>query len=154
MPIPECYNQCAMQLKPARESSMDDWSDKWQIYALKKVVEIDQPGYLKHGNTYTYFRKQLGYTQDTFDICLMPPLVLQNCLPVELKITFIDINGRRQCITLQREETRNIFDFDLQAKINLTVQIDDDGYSPAALVLDTERKIKGDEEKINLVMKD
>jgi hypothetical protein len=54
---------------------------------------------------------------DTFDIILMPPLVLLNCLPVEVNISFEDSNKRRQLISLLKEETRNIFDFDLQNKI-------------------------------------
>lgn len=99
LPIPETYNQSVMQLKLARNLSLDtyenDWSDEWQIYALKKIVELDQPGYLKHGSTYTFFRKQLGQAQETFDICLMPPLVLYNCLPVDLNMSFIDSNKKK-----------------------------------------------------------
>lgn len=46
LPIPESYNQSHMHLRPARSVSDSDWSEKTQIYALKKVVELDRPGYL------------------------------------------------------------------------------------------------------------
>lgn len=84
----------------------------------------------------------------------MSPLCLLNCLPVDLKVSFIDINGKNQKINLLREETRNIFDFDLQDKITLMLQIDGDGYSPTSLVLDTTQKLIDDEETIILSMKD
>lgn len=41
LPIPECYNQSVMQLKLARNTQESDWSEEWQIYALKKIVELD-----------------------------------------------------------------------------------------------------------------
>jgi len=85
----------------------------------------------------------------------MPPLVLLNCLPVELKVSFIDINGKMQRILLAREETRNIFDFDLQDKIQLTLGIESDGYdSPCLLVLDTKKDLRDEEEKLTLLIKD
>lgn len=152
LPIPEAYNHCVMQLKLARNAAETDWSDEWPIYALKKIVELDQPGYLKHGKTYTFFRKQQAQEKETFDICLMPPLVLLNCLPVDFDVAFIDSNKTMQKIQLTREETRNIFDFDLQNKIQLQLQID--GYSKTLLVLDTKRELIDEEEKIPLLMKD
>ena len=151
-PIPESYNQSVMQLKLARSSSESDWSDEWQIYALKKIVELDQPGYLKHGNTFTFFRKQCGQAMETYDICLMPPLVLQNCLPVDVSISFIDSNKKMQSMQLVREETRNVFDFDLQNKIQLQLQIE--GYTPCLLKLDTKKDIFDGDQKSVLTMKD
>ena len=82
----------------------------------------------------------------------MPPLVLLNCLPVDFNVAFIDSNKTMQKIQLTREETRNIFDFDLQNKIQLQLQID--GYSKTLLVLDTKRELIDEEEKIPLLMKD
>ena len=73
-----------MQIKLSDEHD-SDWSDEWPVYALKKIVQVNQPGYLRHGSTFTFFRKELApMDKETFDIVLMPPLVLQNCLPIEL----------------------------------------------------------------------
>ena len=57
---------------------------------------------MRHGSTFTFFRKELAEYEDTFDIVLMPPLVLQNCLPVDLSISFVDSNKKMQRIVLRR----------------------------------------------------
>jgi len=44
-----------------------------------------------------------------------------------------------QKIMLAKEETRNVFDFDLQNKIKLQIQVE--GYSTSVLVLDTKKEL-------------
>ena len=82
LPLPESYNFCAMQLRLAKDTD-SSWSMEWPIYAIKKIVEVDKPGFLHHGQTYTFFRKKYAGYPDTYDLVLMPPLVIQNCLPVD-----------------------------------------------------------------------
>ena len=73
----------------------------------------------------------------------MPPLILQNCLPCELSLSFVDSMKIQQTFVLIKEETRNIFDFDLQEKIKLKFWIN--GYSKMQLVLDCEKELKDDD---------
>jgi len=91
IPIPESYKQSNLQIK-LKSDPKDSWSDDWPIYALKHIVKPNQVGYLHHGETYTFFRKQEAEYMDTYNIVLMPPLVLQNCLPVDLNVKFVDSN--------------------------------------------------------------
>lgn len=48
LPLPESYNFCAMQLRLAKDTDTS-WSMEWPIYAIKKIVEVDKPGFLHHG---------------------------------------------------------------------------------------------------------
>lgn len=80
----------------------------------------------------------------------MPPLVLLNCLPVDVNIEFVDSNECKQSILLTREEIRNIFDFNLQTEINLLIKIE--GYTAYNLCLEVRREIIT--EKITLRIKD
>jgi len=91
LPLPESFNQSAMQLRLAKEPE-SSWSMDWPIYAVKKIVKVNDPGFINHGTTYTFFRKQLTPYPDTYDLVLMPPLVVQNCLPVDIRIEFVDTN--------------------------------------------------------------
>ena len=91
-----------------RSEHDSDWSDEYQVYALKRIVEIGTPGYMRHGSTFTFFRKERSeMDSDAYDIILMPPLVLQNCLPVEITVSFVDSNKALQKIPLSKEETRS-----------------------------------------------
>lgn len=151
LPIPETYNQSLMKIK-LRSEHDSDWSDEYQVYALKRIVDVDQPGYLRHGSTFTFFRKeQSDMDSEAFDIVLMPPLVLQNCLPVEVTVSFVDSNKQLQKIPLGKEETRNVFSFDLQQEIKLQVAVP--GYSKALLKLDTRVEVKK-ESRVQLHMND
>jgi len=80
-----------MQLRLSSEPE-SDWSIEWPIYAIKKIVKANDPGYMRHGSTFTYFCKKPQTHPDTFDLVLMPPLVVQNCLPIELRVEFVDSN--------------------------------------------------------------
>ena len=129
-----------MKLRSEHDS---DWSDEYQVYALKRIVEVDAPGYLRHGSTFTFFRKEVSEMDpEAYDIVLMPPLVLQNCLPVEVTVSFVDSNKTLQKILLGKEETRNVFSFDLQQEIKLQVAVP--GYSKALLKLYTRTELKKD----------
>ena len=76
---------------------------------------------------------------ETFNIVLMPTLMLKNCLPRPLNIQFVDTNKSLCKMSLQKEEKRNIFQFDLQQEIKLSVSVD--GFSAAILTLDTTAEV-------------
>jgi hypothetical protein len=80
MPLPESYNQSVLFVKLFQDPETS-WSQELPVYALKKVIKTNSPGYLRHGLTYTFFRKVQSDYIDTYNIVLMPPLVLKNCLP-------------------------------------------------------------------------
>lgn len=65
----------------------------------------------------------------------MPPLVLKNCLPCAIFFQFVDSNNVMCKISLEKEEVRNIFQFDLQDKIKLQLSIP--GYKTGVLKLDS-----------------
>jgi hypothetical protein len=112
LPLPESYNQCAIQLRLCADPE-NSWSMDWPVYAIKRIVKPNDPGFLHHGDSFTFFRKQPTPYPDTFDLVLMPPLVIQNCLPVDIRIEFVDTNKIFQKLLISKEETRNIFQFDL-----------------------------------------
>jgi hypothetical protein len=57
LPLPEHYNTCSMQLRLATDSEAH-WSQDWPIYAIKKIIKVNDPGFINHGDTFTFFRKQ------------------------------------------------------------------------------------------------
>lgn len=91
LPLPESYNQSQLQLRLSSEPE-DAWSLEWPVYAIKRIIKVNDPGFIHHGMTYTFFRKQPTAFAETFDLVLMPPLVIQNCLPVDLRVEFVDTN--------------------------------------------------------------
>jgi hypothetical protein len=88
----------------------------------------------------TYFRKQkLQGDNGAFNINLMPPVVLKNCLPCDLYVSFVDSNKQLSRVKLQKEETKDLFQFDLQEDVKLQLTIN--GFSSATITL----KVSGGE---------
>lgn len=75
------------------------------IYALKNIVKVGKAGHLSHGSTFSFFRKEVAEFYDTYNINFMPPLVLQNCLPEPLEISFVDSNKRLTKLLIEKEMT-------------------------------------------------
>ncbi len=130
LPLPESYNQAVIQFKLA---DCEEWSSEWHVYAIKNIIQPEKAGYLQHGTTYTFFRKQAAEYSGTFNVNLMPPLVLKNCLPCDLHLQFVDSNNVLCKMALQKEQVKNVFQFDLQKEIKLQVCIP--GYNFATLSL-------------------
>lgn len=50
-------------------------------------LNLDQGMIVSHdSNLYTYLRKQKGEIAKTFDILMLPPVSIKNCLPCDLEI--------------------------------------------------------------------
>jgi hypothetical protein len=79
--------------------------------------------FLQHGNEYTIVKKEVGDAPElqTYNIVLMPPVVLENCLPVHLHIEFVDSRFKHWRIILHKEETQNLFQLDLQSAVQLFI---------------------------------
>lgn len=60
---------------------------------------------------------------DSVDICLRPPIILKNCLPVPLVISYEDSNGNKDTIDLSKEEEKHIFVFNLKRDINFNITV-------------------------------
>ena len=108
LPLPESYNQTLLQIRLADESE-DEWSDELFVYAIKKIIVPQKVGYLQHGSKYTIFKKVAAECDGTFNINLMPPLVLKNCLPCDMFFQFVDSNNKLCRMVLAKEEVKNVF---------------------------------------------
>jgi hypothetical protein len=91
------------------------------------------PGFFEHGSTYSLFKKEPIWLKDCYDIKILPPLVLKNCMPCLLEIQFVDSKGQQERIILEKQDSRNLFRFDLQTDIRLKVKAP--GYEAAPLEL-------------------
>ncbi len=51
------------------------------------ILNLDQGVIVPHDNNlFTYLRKQKGEIAKTFDIVMLPPVSIKNCLPCDLEI--------------------------------------------------------------------
>jgi hypothetical protein len=65
---------------------LDGFSEPVLIEDLVKL-NLDQGVIVQHdGILYTYLRKQKGEIGKTFDIVMLPPVSIKNCLPCELEL--------------------------------------------------------------------
>ena len=118
LPLPESYNKS--QLKLSKINGLEDnWSTNWNIYSMKINTRAYNLSFLQHGNEYTIVKKEAGDAPElqTYNIVLMPPVVLENCLPVHLHIEFVDSKFKHWRIVLHKEETQNLFQLDLQSAV-------------------------------------
>lgn len=90
-----------------------NWSDLLPINALKQKLPVDKTTFLKHGKTFTIIKKEQSEFADAFDITFRPPLLLKNCLPVPIYISFEDSNGEYDSLDLLKEEEKHVFVFNL-----------------------------------------
>lgn len=84
------------------------------INALKQKLPVDKTTFLKHGKTFTIIKKEKADFNDAYDITFRPPLLLKNCLPVPILITYEDSNGQYDSFDLLKEEEKHVFVFNLQ----------------------------------------
>eukprot|EP00347_Sterkiella_histriomuscorum_P000566 403375355 len=111
-----------------------NWSDLLPINALKLKLPVDKTTFLKHGKTFTIIKKEKGDFIDAYDITFRPPLILKNCLPVPIMVTFEDSNGEYDSFDLLKEEEKHVFVFNLQQPVMIKVLIE--GFKEQLVVLD------------------
>lgn len=100
-----------------------NWSDLLYVKALKTKLPVNRSTFLKHGKTYTIVKKEASDLAGAFDINLRPPLILKNCLPVPIQISFTDSNGEKGKYTLYKEEEKHVFAFNLQDNVELNLKV-------------------------------
>lgn len=83
------------------------------LKALKNKLPVNKTTFLKHGKTYTIIKKEAAEFADAFDINFRPPLIVKNCLPIPIIISYIDSNGDTDTLDLSKEEEKHIFVFNL-----------------------------------------
>lgn len=105
------------------------------IRALKVKLPVNRATFLKHGKTFTIIKKEPSEFEEAFDINFRPPLLLKNCLPVSIVVSFIDSNGESDSIDLQKEEEKHIFVFNLQESIKISILVGDN-FTSSDLVLE------------------
>lgn len=65
------------------------WSDEFKLQALKDKLETNKNIIWGHSRTYSILRKVPTDKPGVFNFCIMPPMIVMNCLPctIQLKVS-------------------------------------------------------------------
>ena len=63
------------------------------MQVIKHRLKVNKTTFLQHGSYFTIIKKELSNFDEAIDICFRPPIILKNCLPVPLVISYTDSNG-------------------------------------------------------------
>ena len=114
-----------------RSSKYDfkNWSSLIPLSVLKNKLKLEDSSYLTNGTSlYTFIRKtqsDILANEQVIDINLMPPMILKNCLPFAIKLTFYDSSDVLQEITFKKEEEKNLFCFSMAKSAHVDISIPD-----------------------------
>jgi len=62
------------------------------------------------------------------DINLMPPMIIKNCLPFNITVSFQDSSKHKQSVLFKKKESRNLFCFTMSQ--NIIVELEIEGFKP------------------------
>jgi len=123
-----CRKKLIADMRSEQNSKYKNWSALVPIKVLKVKLGIDESSYLSNGKSkYTFIRKTKSdivvKPEDIIDINLMPGVILKNCLPFQLKLVGKDSSDVLQTITLQKQEERNLFCFNMAKSVTVDVHL-------------------------------
>ena len=109
------------------DSRFKGWSAIIPLIIIKDRLIPNEGAYLiNNKSVYTFIRKtrtQFGPYDKLFDINLMPPLVIKNCLPFKLYIKFKDSSEVTQTESFFKNEEKHLFCFNMSQTVKVDVFI-------------------------------
>ena len=87
---------CAKGFSDMKAEGFLNWSSLIPVKAIKEKLRPRDNSYLKTGtSSFTFVRKTRAEAigPDVYDINLMPPLIVRNCLPTPMTLRFVDSSG-------------------------------------------------------------
>ena len=98
-----------------------NWSALIPLAILKERLHFNEGSYLTNCKSrFTFIRKtKAAYLQNDMiiDINLMPPLIVKNCLPFNLYLSFVDSSRVPQKMVFTRNEEKNLFCFSMAQSV-------------------------------------
>lgn len=115
-------------MRSEQNGKYKNWSALVPIRVLKVKLGIDESSYLSNGTSkFTFIRKTKSEivvkSEDIIDINLMPGMIIKNCLPLSLKIECKDSSDVKQTITLQKQEEKNLFCFNMAKSVVVDIHL-------------------------------
>lgn len=154
---PECYEQSKHeQSKTAKKQQLPeelraqsedvvDFSDpryKYQNWTklippfyLKERLKVDGCCFLTNNiSKFTFFKKtRADHFEKIIDIALMPPMVVKNCLPFKIKLSFIDSSNVPKTEEFELNEEKSLVCFKMDTSIE--VELDIQGFQTTTVML-------------------
>jgi hypothetical protein len=98
------------------------------LIVLKQRLNFNEGSYLTNGKSlYTFIRKTKAdylLTDKIIDINLLPPMIVKNCLPFDISMSFIDSSGVQRKLDLKKNQQKNLFSFTMAKSVLVDILID------------------------------
>ena len=103
-----------------------NWTAFIPLFILKQRLNFDDCSFLTNAQSrFTFIKKtRADHFEQIIDINMMPPMVVQNCLPFPLVLRFVDSSGISQQEVLTKNETRNLFCFTMSKSVIVDLLIE------------------------------
>ena len=85
------------------------WSDELKIPALKEKLQTNLNILWCHYKTYSILRKEKVSDKGVYNLLILPPLIIKNCLPIPISIKLqLDIKTEEEMKQNMRTENRHL----------------------------------------------
>jgi hypothetical protein len=127
-----------------------NWTAFIPLFILKQRLNFDDCSFLTNAQSrYTFIKKtRAEHFEQIIDINMMPPMVVQNCLPFALVLRFVDSSGISQQEVLAKNETRNLYCFTMSKSVVVDLLIE--GFEPQSFKLFNLENYSCTEDKVEL----
>lgn len=108
--------------------NFSNWSALIPLIILKDRLNFNEGSYLTNSKSrFTFIRKTKEpvylMNDKIIDINLMPPLIVKNCLPFKLYLSFEDSSGVAQKKVFEKNEEKNLFCFSMAQSVEVDIFI-------------------------------
>lgn len=105
-----------------------NWSALIPLIILKERLNFNEGSYLTNSKSrFTFIRKTKEpvylMNDKIIDINLMPPLIVKNCLPFKLYLSYVDSSQVAQKKIFEKNEQKNLFCFSMAQSVEVDLFI-------------------------------
>lgn len=103
-----------------------NWSKFISLSILKERIDFNGCSFLTNDiSKFTFIKKtKADYHEHIVDINLMPPMVIRNCLPFEVKLSFVDSSNVPTVEQFKKNEEKSLFCFKMDKTVTVELHID------------------------------
>lgn len=118
--------------KNPRHSCSEDWSALIPLSVMKYRLKFNEGSFLTNSTSrFTFIRKVRSDPErrrNIVDINLETPMIIKNCLPLDIAIEYVDSSGVPGQQSWKTKEERSLYCFSLAESVSVTLYVQ--GFMP------------------------
>ena len=120
-------NKFIDDFKNPRYGCSEDWSALIPLSVMKYRLKYNEGSFLTNSTSrFTFIRKVRSDPErrrNIVDINLETPMIIKNCLPLDIGIEYVDSSGVRAQQSWKTKEERSLYCFSLAESVNVTLYV-------------------------------